>query len=167
LPRHQTRTRFVEQTGLPVFVVIPGACLRVLLGSKRLSSSKGQTRRKAGAQSYGPSLIRMVARLPKGWAGEEPVRPRASRESRQIIDACIRSEDRNRPVTRWLAPLRPLHSADSPTHLLFKQSTHFTINSSIANNGNIPLKDREQSHSPVRGSIHAVHYSRPGPQICV
>jgi hypothetical protein len=58
------------------------ASLRVALESKRLSSSKGQNRRKAVTQSRGPltgwdrHLVgrSMVARLPKGWAGEEPVR---------------------------------------------------------------------------------------------
>jgi hypothetical protein len=50
------------------------------------SSSKGQSQRKLAAQSHGPSAGEsdasvgrpMVARLPKGWAGEEPVRPRGS-----------------------------------------------------------------------------------------
>ncbi len=41
------------------------------LDPTRLSSSKGQTRRKTATQSHGPSACAPVAaRLPKGWAGE-------------------------------------------------------------------------------------------------
>src|SRR5262245_43828147 len=66
-------------------VTVSGASLGVEPGSQRLSSSKGQTRREAGAQSDGPPVFKPtrdvevpeVAKLPKGWAGEEPVRPRA------------------------------------------------------------------------------------------
>jgi hypothetical protein len=87
------------------------ASLRVLPGSQRLSSSKGQNRRKPATQSYGPSvtgpalariflgecLRLMVARLPKGWAGEEPVRPRVCKhlspiqgsQTRGYTEACL------------------------------------------------------------------------------
>ena len=60
---------------------VSGANLRIAPGSQRLSSSKGQTRRKAATQSHGPSATAVAARLPKGWAGEEPVRPRTSSPS--------------------------------------------------------------------------------------
>jgi hypothetical protein len=51
-------------------------------GTNTFHPRKGKPGRKTGAQSYGPSVptprIRlMVAKLPKGWLGEEPVRPRA------------------------------------------------------------------------------------------
>src|SRR5438094_729864 len=54
----------------------PEASLRVMPESERLSSSKGQTLRKGGTQSHGPSTgwdrqlagRSMAARLPKGWA---------------------------------------------------------------------------------------------------
>ena len=40
-------------------------------------SSKGQTRAKAGdAKPWAFGVVPVAARLPKGWAGEEPVRPR-------------------------------------------------------------------------------------------
>ena len=48
---------------------------------QHLSSSKGQTHREVGAQSYGPSISPVfpgskVAWLPKGWRGDNPVHPR-------------------------------------------------------------------------------------------
>ena len=72
----KSRPRVQMQTKSPALVAASGATPGVLLGSQRLSSSKGQTRRETGTQSYGPR-ISVVARPPKGWAGEEPVRPRA------------------------------------------------------------------------------------------
>src|SRR5436853_7708725 len=77
LLRPQKRSRVEQHTRLPAFVAVSGASPGVLLGSQRLSSSKGQTRRETGTQSHGPRYSPMVARPPKGWAGEEPVRPRA------------------------------------------------------------------------------------------
>jgi len=64
-----------EQTKLPVLAAILGQAEALLPGSQRLSSSKGQTRRKTATQSHGPSLsgadiahvrTRKVAWLPKG-----------------------------------------------------------------------------------------------------
>lgn len=46
--------RLTSETILPVFAAASEAGHRVLPGSKRLSLSKGQTRRKARTQSYGP-----------------------------------------------------------------------------------------------------------------
>src|SRR5262245_25536154 len=66
-----------------VFVAAFGAILGVALGSQRLSSSKGQNRRKTATQSYGPwgaeRFNRPASWSPgcrRAWAGEEPVRPR-------------------------------------------------------------------------------------------
>jgi hypothetical protein len=74
----EPRPRLVQQTKPPDLVAAfgdkPPCPARI---PQRLSSSKGQTRRKTATQSHGPSAARLVAaRLPKGWAGETTVRPR-------------------------------------------------------------------------------------------
>jgi hypothetical protein len=57
LPNARFQPRLYRQTESPVLVAIPGASRNVLLGSQRLSSSKGHTRREAATQSYGPRSI--------------------------------------------------------------------------------------------------------------
>jgi hypothetical protein len=77
LHRGQLRRRVQQQRGCQLRWQHLEASLRIVPGSQRLSSSKGQTRREAGAQSHGPPAVvhtldpTVVARLPKGWAGEK------------------------------------------------------------------------------------------------
>src|SRR5262249_40215523 len=57
--------------------VIGGKPQRLCPDPNAFHPRKGKPERKPGTQSHGPSaVVPVVARLPKGWAGEEPVRPR-------------------------------------------------------------------------------------------
>src|SRR5207247_9411233 len=94
LPRVGTRPRLVRQTGLFVFGAVLEASYRVLLGSQRLSSSKGQTRRKAGAQSYGPR--------PR-FGGSPPPEPRSP--------GCRRGGPAKSPSVPWRRAVRVACSA--------------------------------------------------------
>jgi hypothetical protein len=85
LPSAELHPKLYQLTKSPALVTASRAGFPVEPGSKRLSLSKGQTRRKAGTQSHGPSAGKhdafvgrlVVAKLPKGWTGDEPVCPRA------------------------------------------------------------------------------------------
>jgi len=89
----------------------PGAGLRVLPGSQRLSSSKGLTRRKPGSQSHGPSAAvwqscpadggRQVAE----GMGRRTARPSPGASSQDGSQRARATQGSVVPVTRRLAPL--------------------------------------------------------------
>ena len=89
------RPRLYQRTVPPVLVTESVASPDVLPGSQRLSSSKGQNRRKTATQSYGPlatgpvaRLSAVVAELPNGLnEGEEPVRPAELPWGSSVLDS--------------------------------------------------------------------------------
>jgi hypothetical protein len=94
----QSRSRVHWHTGSPAFVAASGASRGVPLGSQRLSSSKGQTRRETGTQSHGPRYLR-------GRQAAEGYGQAKSPSVPERENARYRSGDWLTPVTSRLALL--------------------------------------------------------------
>ena len=101
-----------QQPGAPAFVAEPGQVFASCLNRNAFHPRKGKPAERRGRKAMGlrscepgeQTAQPMVARLPKGWAGEEPVRPRAL-VSRKGKHESPHDSGAGHPATRRLALL--------------------------------------------------------------